>query len=308
MTSSHDAPWLDGRARRRCLAASAVAGLVLAGACQTTSDEAPTVTAAAEPRYAVSRVGEPVSFTNAVVPGAVEPPRQIRGLLARPEGAGPFPAVVLLHTCGGVRPHVSQDWPRYLASLGYVTLTVDSFGSRGLGACPNALHPQQPPMTNAYREITRDAFGALDHLATRPDVAADRVAVIGYSLGTNVINSFLIHLPPRPGRNFAAAIGIYGRCHDLRRHPTPATPLMQIAGELDEPHIGPCREVAGRIAVHVLAGAHHSWDDVQASGRRSGTASNELMMYSAPATARSRELVRDFLARHLGPPRPAART
>ena len=32
----------------------------------------------------------------------------------------------------------------FLAAQGYVALAVDSFGSRGLGPCPNALVPQQP--------------------------------------------------------------------------------------------------------------------------------------------------------------------
>ena len=30
------------------------------------------------------------------------PPANVRGLLARPSGAGPFPAVVLLHSCLGL--------------------------------------------------------------------------------------------------------------------------------------------------------------------------------------------------------------
>lgn len=237
-------------------------------------------------------------FPNADVVGSTEPQRQISGTLAKPDGDGPFPAVVLLHTCGGVQPHVRDDWPSYLTKSGYVTITVDSFGSRGLGPCPNFLHTADVgPKTNAYREITRDAFGALEYLSTLPYVDSSRIAVIGFSLGANTINSFLIHQPKRPGRNFAAAVGVYGRCHDLPSHPRPQTPLMEIAGELDGPHVESCRRVASMVEVHILPGAHHAWDSPSAHNGL-GQA-GELMRYDAASTERSRELVRDFFARHL---------
>lgn len=237
-------------------------------------------------------------FPNADVIGSSEPQRQISGTLAKPDGNGPFPAVVLLHTCGGVQPHVRDDWPKYLTSIGYVTITVDSFGSRGLGPCANSLHTAGVgPKTNAYREITRDAFGALDYLSAQPYVDSKRIAVVGFSLGANTINSFLIHQPKRPGENFAAAVGVYGRCHDLARHARPQTPLMEIAGELDGPHVDSCRRAASMVEVHVLPGAHHAWDSLSASNRY-GQA-GELMRYDAASTERSRELVRDFLARYL---------
>lgn len=238
-----------------------------------------------------------VSFPNAVLSSA-DAPREISGLLAKPEGAGPFPAVVLLHTCGGVRPHVSDDWPAYLKGLGYVTLTVDTFGSRGLGPCGNALHPSGPGRkTEAYHEITRDAYGAFDYLARQPYVAKDWIAVIGFSLGANAINSYLIHAPRTSAGNFKAAVGVYGRCHDLWRYTLGPTPLMELVGELDERHVEACRTVRPPIQVHVLPGAYHAWDSPGGSGKVD--AYGTYMQYSAEATRRSQELVKDFLARHL---------
>ncbi len=238
-----------------------------------------------------------VSFPNAVL-SSNESSREISGLLAKPEGAGPFPAVVLLHTCGGIKPHVSNDWPAYLNGLGYVTLTVDTFGSRGLGPCGNALHPSGPgPKTEACHEFTRDAYGAFDYLARRPYVRPDQIAVIGFSLGANAINSYLIHRPRSSSGNFTAAVGVYGRCHDLWGYRPGSTPLMELAGELDTHHVGACRAVSPPIEVHILPGAHHSWDSPQASGR---TAGRDFMLYDSNATEKSRELVKNFLSRHLG--------
>lgn len=239
-----------------------------------------------------------VSFPSAALSSA-DSPLEITGLLAKPEGNGPFPAVVLLHTCGGMKPHVSEDWPAYLKSLGYVTLTVDTFGSRSLGPCGNALHPAGPgPKTTAYREITRDAYGAFDYLDKQPYVRKGRIAVMGFSLGANAINSYLIHQPRALAGNFKAAAGIYGRCHDLRHYKPGPTPLMQLAGEFDERHIGACRTVAHMIEVHVLPGAYHSWDNPTASGKVNTYGDHS--QYDRKATEKSRELIRDFLARHLG--------
>ena len=86
----------------------------------------------------------------------------VDGVFSRPDGEGPFPAVVLLHTCGGLGPHVAVDWPRFLSGIGYVALAVDSFGSRGLGPCPNGLSPPAPgAKTFASRAMISDAHGAL---------------------------------------------------------------------------------------------------------------------------------------------------
>ena len=60
------------------------------------------------------------------------------GVLFRPEGTGPFPAVVALHGCdgllnrsGAIAPRFA-DWGDRLAAAGLVVLFPDSFGSRGL--------------------------------------------------------------------------------------------------------------------------------------------------------------------------------
>jgi poly(3-hydroxybutyrate) depolymerase len=60
-----------------------------------------------------------------------EPGAPLRGLLFRPKGEGPFPAVVLLHGCRGIQPY-QRDWAGKLAEWGYVALLVDSFGPRNV--------------------------------------------------------------------------------------------------------------------------------------------------------------------------------
>lgn len=49
----------------------------------------------------------------------------------KPAGAGPFPAVVLHHSCGGIRTEI-RDWARLALDRGYVVFVLDSLGPRGL--------------------------------------------------------------------------------------------------------------------------------------------------------------------------------
>ena len=91
---------------------------------------------------------EVVSFTSAA--GGID----VRGTLARPEGRGPFPAVVLLHSCLGL-PANRQSIEDQIAGWGYVALFVDDFGPRGL----------KETCTVDFPEGASDAFGALAFLA-----------------------------------------------------------------------------------------------------------------------------------------------
>ena len=96
----------------------------------------------------------------------------LQGLLRRPEGAGPFPAVVLLHSCNGNWQRLDERWGRLIASWGYVTLTVDSFGPRGLkNTCSSSGAPA---------DLVFDAYRALNFLVQQPTVDPARVAAIGF--------------------------------------------------------------------------------------------------------------------------------
>jgi dienelactone hydrolase len=227
-------------------------------------------------------------------------PQMVTAMLFTPQGKGPFPAVVLLHTCGGPSPHVTQDWPDYLTGLGYAVLTVDSYGPRGFTSCSRMGYLR-------YLVQAEDALGALDYLATVPSVDANRVAAIGFSAGAIAINDNLVNYRPQ-GRFYRALIALYGRCTNIFGHGRDSVPLMEIAAEHDVNHAPSCIE-AGKtwpsMEVRVLPGAYHSFDSDHRGGRYDTGGS--YMLYSASATAQARALVKDFLARHLAEKGPTAR-
>ena len=112
-----------------------------------------------------------------------EPGTPLRGLLVRPEGAGPFPAVVLLHGCDGIQPFQEQ-WAADLALWGYVALLADSHGPRGIG--DDCAH--WPPTAGSR---TFDAFGALRYLSSLTFVDAGRVGVMGWDTGGGAVQKVL---------------------------------------------------------------------------------------------------------------------
>ena len=98
----------------------------------------------------------------------------IRGALTKPAGAGPFPGVVLLHSCLGL-PSNRRAIQTSLAGAGFASLFVDEFSIRGLKETCSVDFPS----------LSSDAFGALAFLAREPDIDAQRIAVVGFSQGAD---------------------------------------------------------------------------------------------------------------------------
>ncbi len=155
-------------------------------------------------------------------PIAHAPPLQ--GLLRRPVGAGPFAAVVLLHSCNGNWKKLDERWGRQIAPWGYVTLTVDSFGPRGIHNTCNG----------STADLAFDAYRALDFLVREQSVDPDRVAVLGFSQGgwlalSSVERGVVEHTSHN---KFRAAAAFYPTCRAVRGNLT--VPALVMVGELDD--------------------------------------------------------------------------
>jgi len=121
----------------------------------------------------------------------------LRGFLLLPRIAQPpggYPAVIALHGCGGVystrkgRERELADRLQLRADLylaeGFAVLFPDSFGSRGVReVC--TIRVGERTISSMRRRL--DALAALDYLAHRPDIAPDRVALLGWSHGGSTV-------------------------------------------------------------------------------------------------------------------------
>jgi dienelactone hydrolase len=99
----------------------------------------------------------------------------LRGFLRRPEGPR-FPAVVLLPSCGEYAKPLDEDWGARMSSWGYVTLTIDGFGPRGIKHCGQSIVPD-------FSELASDAYRGLNFLIQRRLVDSKRAAVVGFAWG-----------------------------------------------------------------------------------------------------------------------------
>src|ERR1700748_633816 len=63
----------------------------------------------------------------------IPPGSPIHAIVGKPSGNGPFPAVILMHGCGGINQYslnVLTGYADHFNHLGYVTVIVDSFSQR----------------------------------------------------------------------------------------------------------------------------------------------------------------------------------
>ncbi|MXG90391.1 alpha/beta fold hydrolase [Nocardioides flavescens] len=116
----------------------------------------------------------------------------VSGVLLRPRGRGPFPAVVLNH--GYIEPSVyvtGQGLAREqdaLARAGFVVLHTDYRGHA-------ASDPVRPLERETRLGYTRDAINAVAALRSLPYVDGSRVAMLGRSMGGGVTMNALVTQP-----------------------------------------------------------------------------------------------------------------
>lgn len=116
----------------------------------------------------------------------------VSGVLLRPRGRGPFPAVVLNH--GYIEPSVyvtGQGLAREqdaLARAGFVVLHTDYRGHA-------ASDPVRPLERETRLGYTRDAVNAVAALQSLPYVDGSRVAMLGRSMGGGVTMNALVTQP-----------------------------------------------------------------------------------------------------------------
>jgi dienelactone hydrolase len=197
--------------------------------------------------------------------------------LYRPDGNGPFPAVIALHDCGGLidRPvadaQLYSQWAHVLVSDGFVVLFPDSFGSRGIG--PQCR--EQNRRVRASRERVADANAARLWLQTQSYVKPEHISLLGWSNG-GVAALWAVRRAAAAqggGADFRSAVAFYPGCRRLRETAWSArVPTLILIGGADDwtPALTCQQMVAGahgrsaRVEIVVYPGALHEFDRANA--------------------------------------------
>lgn len=218
----------------------------------------------------------------------------------KPEGDGPFPAVVLVHTCGGIQSHIT-DRAKELIAAGFVVLVQDSYGPRGHTVFCTASGVGAP-------RVYKDSFDALKHLAQMKLVDSSRIYLVGLSLGSfaaAAVSSPEVARWVGASERFRASVGWYGACTfdvgpypkwELIRRDVDRPVLMLMAKEDSETPIADCfpllenlKSEGKPVAWHVYEGATHGWDKSNAT---------RGYQYNGEVTADAMRRTLDFLKQH----------
>ena len=101
----------------------------------------------------------------------------------KPKGEGPFPALLILHSCAAVDfdPDHIRAWVNRAVKEGYVAFVVDSWGQRGI---PELCRTSPPGFLSSHLYVrARDGYEALAHLRKFSFVDIARVGAVGFSNG-----------------------------------------------------------------------------------------------------------------------------
>ncbi|BAE50020.1 dienelactone hydrolase family protein [Paramagnetospirillum magneticum] len=232
----------------------------------------------------------PSPLTETAVPGMA---------LFKPDGPGPFPALVLFHQCGGLgqrgRTNLSMlDWARRAVEKGYVVLLIDALNQRGVDSV--CFGPRNGLV---FARGVRDAFQAARHLRALPYVDARRVGLAGWSWGAMVgllasRASWAEALAE--GEGFRAVVSMYPGCFTIRPRFTSAfdiagpdvtVPLLVLMGGQDTetpaddclPPLEAARAAGAPVDWHLFPDATHCWDCRQLDGHSRTTVRGSQVTY-----------------------------
>ena len=228
----------------------------------------------------------------------------VQGYLSKPEGSGPFAAIVYLHGCAGLSENARNHISQLMTGWGYVSLAVDSFATRGIKEqCTHLAAPR-----------LGDALGALSYLSDLPFVDSRRIAVVGSSQGgvvaLQLVSTYQKEIfDARRDLRFSAAVAYYPTCGFITEDLI--LPALVLIGELDDwTPAEDCREmVNGRdgwgisrrergapVKLIVLPGAYHAFD---APDPKDPNKAHHLE-FNQSATDQSSEALREFLDATIG--------
>ena len=202
-----------------------------------------------------------------------EHPIEVDALITYPEGDGPFPVLLIVHSSGGAGEFVSEwykffrDQQKPLLDMGIATMYLDNFSARGT--------------KNTYRDQSKasiwstyvDAFMTLEYLSKNPKVNKSKIGISGMSRGGNIsmmagekrirdalISKDLYFVAAQPRSPECGITGMF-------RNPQPIkeTKIWYVHGKADDfTSYSQCVELAkkinangGNVKIDIRSGWHH---------------------------------------------------
>ncbi len=206
----------------------------------------------------------------------------------RPNGPGPFPAILFVSGCSGFAPmrapqsytDMAEGW----RAEGYIVVFVDYIAARGRNRCSSIT----------LADLGKDVLAIASYLWTQPFVDRDRISAIGWSFGGGGVLAALDQIDPGEHSPLHAVVAYYPVCGTLEpwSAKVPALVLMGANDKMALPAI--CQQVFAQLPpgtpldARVYPDAGHGFNFPE---------SPPYVSYSAVATVAAAHEVEQFLSR-----------
>jgi carboxymethylenebutenolidase len=140
------------------------------------------------------------SVTNAAIPGKNDG-ADVRAYVAKPQGDGPFPTVIMIHEFYGLNESILSK-ADLLAEEGYFVVAPDTFRGSTTSWIPRAIYQV---ITSNPENVNTDLDSVFAWLNSQPDVDADRIAIAGFCYGGRTSLVYSLH-----NNQLAATVIFYG--------------------------------------------------------------------------------------------------
>ncbi len=191
---------------------------------------------------------------------------EVSGYLARPDGEGKWPGVVVIHENRGLNPHI-EDVARRVALEGFVAVAPDALSP--MGGTPEDPDEARRMIGKLDGESTAGDFvAAAAYLKTHPR-STGKVGCTGFCWGGAMANQMAVRSP-----DVSASAPYYGRQPSPEEVSRIQAAMMMHYGELDE-RINkgiPAYETALKEAdidyqIFIYEGAQHAFNNDTNPGR-----------------------------------------
>jgi dienelactone hydrolase len=244
-----------------------------------------------------------VLSTTCVTGWAEAPPERTTRLAAhykldKPEGNGPFPAVMLVPACNGFNPKLMKEGrytnaARRLKELGFAVIRVDYHAAGEVGSCELIMNPA---------EVADDIVTATKYLRAQSFIKHEAINVLGWSYGGGAAINALTKTETREPAQVAAVVAYYPYMA-LARPWSVDVPALILCAANDT--LAPCErfesvlaEVPTRARVKVVKypESYHVFDNPELPTKVTSVSGNTIGYNEKSATAAWAE-VEKFLRR-----------
>lgn len=140
------------------------------------------------------------ALVNTTIPGVNGGP-DVRAYVAKPEGEGPFPTVIMIHEFYGLRESIVGK-ADFLAKEGYLVIAPDTFRGSTTSWIPRAIYQV---INTKPEDVNTDLDSVYAWLETQSDVDAGRIAILGFCYGGRTSLVYSLH-----NSKLAATVIFYG--------------------------------------------------------------------------------------------------